>query len=98
MTLEERRKQFAEPMQKSHQLTMENRKKLKITGVSDVDSFSDTSVCADTSMGKLTVKGENLKISRLNTEEGELVIDGKVNSMEYTKKKEKGNFFENIFR
>ena len=98
MTLEERRKQFAEPVQKMHQLTMENRKKLKITAVSDVDSFSDISVCADTSMGRVTVKGENLKISKLNTEEGELVIDGKINSVEYTKKKEKGNFFENIFR
>ena len=98
MTLEERRKQFAEPVQKVHQLTMDNRKKLKITAVSDVDSFSDTTVCADTNMGRITVKGENLKISKLNTEEGELVIDGKINSLEYTKKKEKGNFFENIFR
>ena len=49
-------------------------------------------------MGQLIVKGEELKINKLDIDDGELIIDGKINSMEYTKKKEKGNFFESLFK
>lgn len=99
MTIEERKNQLKEkngdPVQ---QLILDSRRKLKINGVSDVDGFSDTTVAADTCMGRLIVKGERLKINKLNIDDGELVLEGRINSLKYTKKKEKGKFFENIFR
>lgn len=99
MTIEERKNQLMEKSREPvQQLILDSRKKLKISGVSDVDSFSETIVAADTCMGRLTVKGEQLKINKLNTDDGELVLEGRINSLEYTKKKEKGSFFENIFR
>lgn len=98
MTIEERKTQFKETKEQPQQLVLDNRKKLKLTGVSDVESFSDSVIVADTCMGKLTVKGEALKISRLNIDDGELAVDGKISALEYTKKKEKGGFFESIFR
>ena len=97
MTLEER-KISNDIKQKSPQLVLNDRKKLKITGVAEVESFSETVVSASTCMGQLSVKGEGLKINKLDTDDGELIIDGKINSMEYTKKKEKGSFFESIFK
>lgn len=96
MTIEERKQQI--PKEKQQQLVLENRKKLKLTGVSDVENFSDTVIVTDTCMGKLTLKGENLKISKLNTEDGELTVEGKINTLEYARKKEKGSFFESIFK
>ncbi len=96
MTIEERKQQT--PREKLQQLVLDSRKKLKLTGVSDVESFSDTAIVADTCMGRLTVKGEGLKISKLNTEEGELAVEGRINCLEYTKKKEKGGFFDSIFK
>lgn len=98
MTLEEKKIIGAELKQKTQQLVLNDRKKLKITGVSDVESFSETLVSVSTCMGKMNIKGEGLKISKLDTDEGELIIDGKINSAEYTKKKEKTNFFESIFK
>ena len=98
MTLEERTIQIKEPKEQSQQLVLDSRRKLKISGVSDVESFSDSVITADTCMGRLTVKGEGLKISKLNIEDGELAVDGKINALEYTKKKEKGGFLESIFR
>lgn len=96
MTIEERKQQS--PKEKPHQLVLENRKKLKLTGVTDVKNFSDTAVTADTCMGNLTIKGDGLKISKLNTDDGELTVDGKINALEYAVKKEKGSFFESIFK
>lgn len=83
---------------KSQQIVLNDRKKLKITGVSEVDNFSETVVCANTCMGQMRVSGESLKISKLDIDAGELVIDGQINSMEYTKKREKTGFFESIFK
>ena len=82
MTLEERRTQFKEVKEQNQQLTLDNRKKIKVTGVSEVENFSDNAIEIDTCLGKLTIKGENLKISKLNIEDGELAVDGKINSLE----------------
>ena len=98
MTLEERRTQFKEVKEQNQQLALDSRKKLKVTGVAEVENFSDNAIEIDTCLGRLTVKGENLKISKLNIDDGELSVDRNINSLEYTKKKEKGGFFENIFR
>ena len=84
--------------QQNQQLVLDNRKKLKITGVLDVESFSENTVISETVLGTLTVKGTNLKINKLNIDDGELVIDGEIAFMEYSKKKEKKKFFESIFR
>lgn len=83
---------------KPHQVVLNDRKKLKITGVTDVGSFSETAVSVSTHMGVMLIKGEGMKISKLDTDAGELIIDGKINSAEYSKKREKGGFFESIFK
>lgn len=98
MTIEERKKEIVRTKQESQKLCLEDRKNLRLTGVSEVESFSESVIIARTCMGKVIVKGESLKISKLNVEEGELSVEGKINSIEYTKNKEKGGFFENIFR
>ena len=43
--------------EKIQNLILENRKKLSISGVSDVLSFDDQIVILDTNLGLLTVKG-----------------------------------------
>lgn len=98
MTFDEKKQPTADLKQKSQQIVLNDRKKLKITGVSEVESFSETSVSAVTCLGQLTVKGEELRINKLDTDDGDLTVDGKINSVEYTKKKEKVSFFESIFK
>ncbi len=66
-----------------HLLTLDDCHHLTATGVSDVDSFDEQTVKACTSCGTLTVRGDNLHISRLNLESGELSLDGTVRSMTY---------------
>ena len=63
---------------------MLNRKSMEITGVEDVISFDTKEVLLETTMGILTIKGEDLKVNRLSIEKGELEIEGTVDGMEYS--------------
>ena len=67
-------------------INMENRESLKISGVKDVKSFNENIVEAETVLGKLTVKGEGIKIARLNLDEHILELTGYMYSCEYEDK------------
>ena len=58
-------------VQMPHQLILEDRRALTLSGVSDVDSFDEMTVIVYTDLGELTIKGENLHINRLNLESGD---------------------------
>ena len=82
-------------------LTLENREKLSITGVERVESFNNENVILATNKGRLTIKGVNLSISRLNVEEGKLAVNGNINSLLYSEnntEKEKVGLVKKIFR
>lgn len=81
-------------------LTMDSRKQLTLNGVKDIDSFSDKEVVLITNMGKLTVRGENLKISKMVVDTGDFSVSGLINSLVYSKASQssKGGIFEKLFR
>ncbi len=82
-----------------HSVTIDDRSKMTVTGVSDVDSFDEQTMIVYTDMGELTVRGKNLHISRLNTETGELNITGTVTALAYTDDRTKGGgFMSRLFR
>ena len=82
-----------------HNVILEDRKRLTVTGVSDVDSFDEQTVVVYTDMGELTLRGNGLHISRLNTETGELNITGTVYAMIYTDERTKGGgMLSRLFR
>ena len=87
---------------KAHKLMMLNRKSMEITGVEDVISFDTKEVLLETTMGILTIKGEDLKVNRLSIEKGELDIEGTVDSMEYSEissyKRKKESMLKRMFK
>ncbi|MCI8611728.1 MAG: sporulation protein YabP [Clostridiales bacterium] len=60
-----------------------DRKKLEMTGISDVSAFSDTSVEMSYSGGMIAVEGTELKIDSFSSETGHICITGVVNSFCY---------------
>ena len=62
-------------------LVLENREKLNVSGVNDVLSFDDQVVIMETELGLLTIKGENLKINKLNIDTTEVIVEGKINNL-----------------
>ncbi len=81
-----------------HQLIMQERQQVELTGVSDVDSFDDTTVLVFTSLGDLTIRGIGLHIRHLDLESGTLSVEGEVRSFEYTDNHKNGGFFSRLFR
>jgi sporulation protein YabP len=68
-------------------LTLSSREKLSLTGVVKVHSFDENLIIVDTQEGTLTIKGHNLHVNMLTLEKGEASIDGKVDSLTYSEKK-----------
>lgn len=83
-----------------HNIILENREKVVVTGVTDVISFDEDVVVSETEMGILIIKGENLHVNTLSLEKGELNIDGMVYCLNYEEKghSERGSLFGRIFR
>ena len=69
----------------SHNANLQDRRHLVLTGVLDVEKFDENIVIMYTELGKLCIKGSELNITKLDiTElEGQVVIEGKIDSLEY---------------
>jgi sporulation protein YabP len=90
------------PKPKVQNIILENREKLSISGVVDVESFNDECVVADTELGMLVIKGIDLHINKLDIDRSELGIEGEIISLEYSDRdgmrSRGGGFFARIFR
>ena len=81
-------------------LILENREKLNVSGVNDVLSFDDEVVIMETELGMLTIKGENIKINKLNIDTSEIIVEGRINNLSYSdhQVKSEGGIFGKIFK
>ena len=84
---------------KPHGLTLEGRQKAVITGVEGVDSFNEQMVVLATTAGTLTLLGEQLHVSRLNLEDGQLLVEGEIAALEYDERhRGRGSLMTRLFR
>ena len=82
-----------------HNLIMEGRKKLSVSGVDDVESFNESEIVLHTNMGVLIVEGDKLHINKLTIDNGEVLIDGELNCVRYTYESENaGGFLKRLFK
>lgn len=82
---------------------MENREKITLSGILDVYSFDDQMIIVATELGLLTIKGANLKITKLNIDTSEFIAEGYINSIAYTNSdnefnKKSKSLFTKIFK
>jgi len=66
-----------------HNVIMEGREKLSVSGVEDVESFNEETIVLYTSKGMLIVKGVELHIEKLSLDGGDLSVEGKIDSLRY---------------
>ncbi len=81
-----------------HSLTLDERSNLIVSGVSDIGGYDEQTIVAITTKGELTVKGEEMRIVRMSTDSGELVVEGHVTSLTYSELKVQGGFFSRLFK
>ena len=73
-----------------HGLTLDGRKHLTMTGVTEVVSFDDGLVVLHTALGMLTVQGTGLRLKTLSTDGGQMAVDGEIAALSYEEPREGG--------
>jgi sporulation protein YabP len=84
-----------------HKVVIDSREKVVITAVEDVDSFNENEVILLSNHGFITVSGEDLHISRLSLDDGQLIVTGKIQSLDYADHEEqraKRGVFSKMFK
>jgi sporulation protein YabP len=71
-----------------HKLTLNERKSLTMTGVTEVLRFEETAVVLETALGLLTVQGQDLKLKTLSLEGGQVAVDGQIFALVYEEPRE----------
>jgi len=80
-----------------HKLTLNERKNLTMTGVTEVVSFDETTVALRTGLGLLTVQGQELKLKTLSLEGGQVAVDGQISALIYEEPRE-GGLWQRLWR
>jgi len=83
-------------MSAPHTLVIEDRKRLSVSGVTDVESFDEETVALAT---ELIIHGYDLHINRIDVESGDLSLEGEIISLTYTDNQpQSSGFFGRLFR
>ena len=81
-----------------HNIILEGREKLSISGVLDVQSFDEEQVLLETVRGMVLVRGQGLHVERLQLEAGELIVEGEIGLIEYDGSVQpRGSWFKRLF-
>ena len=82
-----------------HSFFMEEREKLSISGVRDVNSFDEETLIVFTDLGEITVKGEHIRVSHFSVETGDFAATGTFHSLAYADRLPKSSgFFARVFK
>ena len=81
-----------------HGVTMENREKTSISGVTEVESFDEQTVILETSGGRLVIDGEGLSIRKLSTDQGDVIILGRIHALHYEESAPRESLWARLFR
>lgn len=81
-----------------HALSLSERKKLCLTGATEVISFDDTAVVVNTPLGTLVVQGRDLQLKTLTPDGGNVVVEGDIISLTYEQPRPSGNWLSRLIR
>ena len=65
-------------------LILENRARLGVSAVTDVESFDEKRIVLRVGDSRLTVLGSGLKLSQVSVDDGEATIVGQIDSCAYS--------------
>ena len=80
-----------------HELRLENRARLSVNGVREVESFDEESVVLHTTKGVLVIRGQQLHLQTLSIDGGQVLVDGSVDAISYEDDIPRGGFFARLF-
>ena len=81
-----------------HNMVLENKEKMSVTGVSDVDTFDENKIVLFIPDDTIIIEGEDLHIQKLDVASGELTIEGEIYSFCYTGSAHNGKASKGFFK
>ncbi|MGN0172889.1 MAG: sporulation protein YabP [Acutalibacteraceae bacterium] len=81
-----------------HNIIMENREKISMSGIKKVDNFDEQSIILLTELGELTIKGENLHISKMDVDTGDLKVTGNIYGLIYNESQKSTSVFKRLLK
>ena len=81
-----------------HRLSLDQRNRLTVSGVDEVESFDESAIRMTTRGGDLLVRGRGLHIEKLSLDGGDLLVDGTVDALIYQEPEEAASFLSLLFR
>lgn len=86
----------------NHGISVAERKNIIVTGVKKIESFDNEEFLMDTTMGYLSIRGNELEIIKLDTYQGNVSIKGHVDCINYfdnySKKDKDNSFISKLFK
>lgn len=86
-----------ERMALPHKLTLNERKKLTMTGVTEVVSFEENAVILKTALGTLVIQGNQLQLKTLSLEGGQVDVEGTISALIYEEPRSGGGVLRRLF-
>ena len=85
------------PPPAGHAVRLENREKLSVAGVLDVAGFDENTVLLSTALGDLMLRGEGLRIEKIDLESGRLELRGRLTELRYEEAPAPGGWWSRLF-
>lgn len=78
-------------MDGTHDVCLFSRKRMELSGIEEVGSFTEEQIILSSSMGMIAIEGKGLKIENFSMEKAQLSISGEIDSFYYYEKKNSGD-------
>ncbi len=66
-----------------HSILLDNRARMELDGILDVESFTDLSIIANSTLGNIAIDGTDLKVDSFSSQTGKLIVKGNIDSFCY---------------
>ena len=87
------------PAAQGHSLALKDRRQLAVTGVGRIVSCDEASAVLETALGTLTVGGQELQVSELSVQSGQVQITGRIEFLQYAENRQSsGGLLARLFR
>ena len=93
----EERDRGVQSAKRPNNLTLEGRKHLAVSGVEEVVSFDEREITMRTGDGDLVVCGEEMSISKLSVDNGDVHIHGRIAELRYEDAAQERSLWAKLF-
>ena len=87
------------PAPQGHSRALTDRRQLAVTGVGRIVSCDENGAVLETALGTLTVGGQELQVSELSLQSGQVQISGTIEFLQYAENRQSsGGLLARLFR